>query len=187
MAEAYRTPSSTEHLIIGSGIAGLMLALKLSRQGTVTLIAKSELMDSNTWYAQGGIASVLSPEDSFGRHIADTVTAGAGLCRESIVRMVVEGGPAAIAELIEIGVDFTRWEEPGQDPVFPYHLTREGGHSRRRVIHADDLTGREVLRALVERAQSNPRISIRVNQQAVDLITTDKYGPTFGQNYCLGA
>ncbi len=175
----------TDHLIIGSGIAGLMLAHKLGQIGKVMVIAKELALETNTRYAQGGIATVLSPEDSFERHIADTLEAGAGLCQRDIVQMVVESGPHLIQELIQLGVDFTR--SKGDSSTQPYHLTREGGHSARRVIHADDLTGREVLRALTQAVASNPNIQVFENTFAVDLLTTDKYHPRFDSNICLGA
>jgi L-aspartate oxidase len=172
---------STSHLVIGSGIAGLMLAHKLGKNQRVTVIAKGSLYENNTSYAQGGIASVLSPDDTFERHINDTKLAGAGLCHNDIVEIVVRGGPKAIEELIQLGVDFSRLESTAS-----YHLTKEGGHSRRRVIHANDLTGKEVLRALVESVRANPNITIFENAFAVDLITSDKYAPNFAHNQCLG-
>ncbi len=175
---------SCENLVIGSGIAGLSLALKLARHGQVHLIAKNRLTETNTIYAQGGIASVLAADDSFDKHVADTLTAGAGLCHGDIVRMVVENGPPAIRELIELGVRFT------PDPTssdFPFHLSREGGHSERRVIHAHDLTGREVVETLAARVRAHPQITVTEHHFAVDLITTDKYAPDFARNRCLGA
>lgn len=175
----------TEHLVIGSGIAGLMLAHKLSQIGKVIVIAKESALENNTNYAQGGIASVLSPEDSFQNHIKDTLEAGAGLCHPDTVQMVVEHGPQLIKELIALGVDFTRDGQGGAEQ--PYHLTREGGHSARRVIHADDLTGREVLRALYKSISQNPNVQILENMFAIDLLTTDKYHPRFDANLCLGA
>ena len=161
-----------------------MLANKLGRSEKVTVIAKASLFDNNTRYAQGGIASVLSPDDSFEEHIEDTEIAGAGLCHHEIVSMVVRGGPQAIQELIDIGVDFTRESGASDDD---YHLTREGGHSNRRVIHSNDLTGKEVLRALVNAVVNNPNITIYEQAFAVDLITSDKYCPSFKENSCLGA
>ena len=173
----------SDHLIIGSGIAGLMLAHKLGQNSKVTVIAKSKIIDNNTNYAQGGIASVLSPDDSFQKHIDDTLEAGAGLCHEDIIVPCRKGDPKAIDELIQLGVDFTKEEDAeGSD----YHLTREGGHQERRVIHAHDLTGREVLRALIEAVRSNPNISILENHFAVDLITSDKFQPNFEKNSCFG-
>jgi L-aspartate oxidase len=172
-----------ENLIIGSGIAGLSLALKLASKQKVMVIAKGGLTDSNTWYAQGGIASVLDEEDSFERHIEDTLVAGAGLCRRDIVELVVTSGPRLIAELIDLGVPFSE-EEPASGH---FHLSREGGHSHRRVIHVDDFTGQGVLRTLVARARTEPNITIVENVMAVDLLTTDKYAPDFAQNRCIGA
>lgn len=181
------------YLIVGSGIAGLSLALKLAKQGKVLVIAKGLTTESNTWYAQGGIASVFDDTDSFEAHFRDTLEAGAGLCHEAVVRMVVERGPAVVQELIHYGARFTRREEDGppksieDDSSFPYHLTREGGHSHRRVVHALDVTGREVISTLLGRVRQNAQIQILENQVAVDLITTDKYRPSFSGNRCLGA
>ncbi len=174
----------TDHLIVGSGIAGLMLAHKLGQAQKVVIIAKESLSENNSSYAQGGIASVLSPEDSFAKHIEDTLEAGAGLCHREIVRAVVEAGPAAIKELIALGVDFTRGK--GGNASQPYHLTLEGGHSERRIIHANDLTGAEVVRALVLAIRNNPNITIYENMFAIDLITSDKVRPIFEKNFCLG-
>src|SRR5437870_5000973 len=126
----------SDFLIIGSGIAGLSLAIKLSELGTVTLVSKREFLEGSTLYAQGGIAAVMSPEDSFERHIQDTLKAGAGLCREDIVRGVVQEGPVRVKELMDWGMAFTR---DAQDEDL-YELGLEGGHSRRRVLHAGDYT-----------------------------------------------
>ena len=173
-----------ENLIIGSGIAGLTLALKLAQKQKVMIIAKGGLTESNSWYAQGGIASVLSAHDTFEEHIEDTLVAGAGLCRRDIVEIVVTSGPQRIRELIERGVQFSQ-EDAGSGPT--YHLTREGGHSQRRVIHADDLTGQAVLRALITSARHDANITILEQHMAVDLLTTDKYAPDFAANHCVGA
>ena len=177
------TNKETDYLIIGAGVAGLSLALKLSRLGRVMLIAKSDLIDSNSWYAQGGIASVLGEEDTFEEHIQDTLVAGAGLCHEEIVSLVVREGPDAIQELIDLGVQFDK-EKDGDEQ---FHLTREGGHSRRRVIHAKDLTGKEVISSLLHAVRSAEAITILENHIAIDLLTTDKYQPDFSRNSCLGA
>lgn len=168
------------HLVIGSGIAGLSLALKLARREQVIVISKNSLIENNTFYAQGGIASVLDQHDNFDNHIKDTLEAGAGLCHLDVVKSVVEAGPKLVQELIEFGVKFTA--ASGN-----YHLTKEGGHSHRRVIHADDITGREVMRALVDQARANPNITIFEDQMAIDLLTTDKYAPDFDRNACVGA
>ena len=171
-----------DNLVIGSGIAGLSLALKLAKEQQVTVIAKGSLTESNTWYAQGGIATVLDESDSFARHISDTLVAGAGLCHQDIVEMVVTAGPRLIQELVDFGVPFSEEEVGGS-----LHLTREGGHSHRRVIHAFDQTGQAVLRTLVDKVRSEPNITVLEDQMAVDLLTTDKYAPDFGRNTCIGA
>ncbi|MDH4222656.1 MAG: L-aspartate oxidase [candidate division Zixibacteria bacterium] len=154
----------TDFLIIGSGIAGLSYALKVSETGKVAIITKKKDTESNTNYAQGGIAAVLSPSDSFDLHIQDTLKAGAGLSNEVVVRKVVESGPAAIQELIQIGVDFTRAKKE-------LDLGREGGHSRNRVAHAADLTGREIESSLIRAIKSKKNIAIYEDHIAVDLIT----------------
>jgi len=134
-------------LIIGSGLAGLTMAIKLAEHRKVGLITKKTLLDGASGYAQGGIAAVLSAEDSLDAHIQDTLSAGAGLCDESVTRYVVEHGKAAIDWLIEQGVPFTRDDSSETG----YHLTREGGHSRRRIIHAADATGQAVQETLAIR------------------------------------
>ena len=170
----------SDFLILGSGIAGLSFALRAARHGSVTVLAKRGRSESNTAHAQGGIAAVLSPLDSVEQHVQDTLIAGAGLCRERAVRVAVEEGPARVRELIELGAEFTRDSTP-----LGYHLTREGGHSQRRVLHAADLTGREVERALLAAAD---RAGIRVaeEQVAIDLVTAAKLGAG-GRDRALGA
>ncbi len=179
-------PTYTPHLVIGAGIAGLSLALKLAKAGTkVLLLAKGRLEESNTWFAQGGIASVLDPTDSLENHVRDTEVAGAGLCHDAIVRMVVASGPRLVSELVAMGAKFDHSEE--MDDESPYHLTREGGHSHRRVIHAKDVTGREVVRALMAQVRANPNIEVMEDTVVIDLITTDNVAPDFSANICLGA
>jgi L-aspartate oxidase len=170
----------SDFLVLGSGIAGLSFALQAARHGSVTVLAKRGRAESNTAYAQGGIAAVLSPADSFAEHIRDTLVAGAGLCREPAVRIAVEEGPARVRELIELGAEFTREPTP-----LGYHLTREGGHSQRRVVHAADMTGREVERTLLDAAD---RAGIRIDDEhiAIDLITASKAGAA-GPDRALGA
>jgi L-aspartate oxidase len=159
-----------DFLVIGGGIAGLSFALQAAKHGSVVLLAKRGRAESNTVYAQGGIAAVSSPTDSVDAHVQDTLVAGAGLCREDAVRVTVEEGPARVRELIELGAEFTRDGTP-----FGFHLTREGGHSQRRVLHAADMTGREVERVLLEAAEK-AGIQIFDQHTAIDLITTGKLG-----------
>src|SRR5512145_1319516 len=156
-------------LVIGSGIAGLSFALRAAGNGSVNIVTKKEAAESSTNYAQGGIATVWSGEDTFESHIEDTHRAGAGLCRPEVVDLVVRDAPARIKELMTWGVRFTR-----RDGGHEFDLGREGGHSRRRIFHAQDLTGREVERALLARAKANPRIRIFENFAAVNLITRRK-------------
>jgi len=162
---------TSDYLIIGSGIAGLSLALKAARGGTVSIVTKKETMDASTNYAQGGIASVLDPEDSFDLHIADTIAAGAGLCNEEIVHMVVTNGPDMIRELISLGVNFSHDTARAER----LDLGREGGHSRRRIVHTKDLTGQEVEGSLIQNVEKNDKIRIYENHMAIDLLTTSKF------------
>ncbi len=160
----------TDYLVVGSGIAGLSFALEAAKSGTVAIVTKKEKMEGSTNYAQGGIASVFDPADSFESHIQDTLKSGDGLCHEDIVRLVVEDGPARIQELMSMGVRFSLQEEDNES----LDLGREGGHSRRRIVHTKDLTGREVERTLLERVEENENIRIYENHMAIDLITKSK-------------
>jgi L-aspartate oxidase len=160
----------SDYLVIGSGIAGLSFALKAASKGTVNIVTKKEKMDASTNHAQGGIASVLDPLDSFDLHIADTIESGAGLSHEKIVRMVVTNGPDMIRELISLGVDFSYNKKADM-----LELAQEGGHSRRRIVHTKDLTGQEVERTLIENVEGNKNIRIYENHMAIDLITTSKF------------
>ena len=135
---------------------GLMFAIKASETGSVTVLTKAASNEANTAYAQGGIASVWSVDDSFESHVEDTLRAGAGLCNRAAVETIVRDGPEAVRELIALGTQFTRVEEGGEDE---YDLGREGGHTHRRVLHAQDLTGREIMRALGEAARGSGAIS----------------------------
>ncbi len=153
-------------LIIGSGAAGLTLALSLAENAKVAVLSKGALNEGSTWFAQGGIAAVLDDEDSIEDHVADTMNAGAGLCHKDSVRFTVERSKAAIQWLIDQGVSFTKEHEGGG-----YHLTKEGGHSHRRIIHSADATGKAVHSTLIERVQSHPNINIYEHHIAVDLIT----------------
>lgn len=171
-----------DFLVLGSGIAGLSFALKVADHGRVAIVTKKSRAESNTNYAQGGIAAVTSKEDSFEEHVRDTLEAGAGLCKEKVVRMIIEEGPARIAELIEFGMKFSEREINGTREL---DLGREGGHSKRRILHAKDVTGREIERALLAAIAARPNIEIFENHFAVDLITTQKLGYV-GENRCLG-
>jgi len=157
-----------DFLIIGSGIAGLSYALKVSSLGSVAVITKKRKSDSNTNYAQGGIAAVMSPADSFEKHIADTLVTGCGLSHPDVVERIVRTGPACIEELISLGVRFSRERQKRAGEL---ELSREGGHSERRVVHAADFTGREIEKALLDRVHENPSITLYENHIAVDLIT----------------
>jgi L-aspartate oxidase len=178
----------SDFLVIGSGIAGLSYALQAANHGSVAIVTKRDISESATKYAQGGIASVFSAEDSFDAHIEDTMVAGAGICHEDVVRMVVEEGPQTIRNLIEWGVKFTT-NEAGAD----YDLTREGGHSARRILHAEDITGREIERALVEAVRQHPNVQVYEHHIAIDLITAAKVERRSAErcqtepNRCLGA
>jgi L-aspartate oxidase len=162
----------TDFLIIGSGIAGLSFALKVASFGSVAIVTKKNKLESSTNYAQGGIAAVMSSEDSFEKHIKDTLTAGDGLCHEDVVKIVVEEGPARIEELIDWGVPFTH-KKYGAKKEFD--LGKEGGHSQRRIVHAKDFTGHEVEQTLVDKVEKDPRIKIFENHIAIDLITQSKF------------
>ncbi len=175
-----------DFLILGSGIAGLTFALKVAPHGRVAIVTKKDRAESNTNYAQGGIASVTSKEDSFESHVCDTLAAGAGLCREPVVRTIVEEGPARIAELIALGMKFSETAAVGLDGGKQLDLGREGGHSERRILHAKDVTGREIERALLAAVSRQPNIEIYENHLAIDLITSQKLGYV-GENRCLGA
>jgi L-aspartate oxidase len=159
-----------DYLVLGSGIAGLSFALQAAGHGSVAVLAKRGRSETNTAYAQGGIAAVFAPQDSFEQHVQDTLIAGAGLCREEAVRAAVTEGPARVRELMELGAEFTREATP-----FGYHLTREGGHSQRRVVHAADLTGREVERTLLE-AVARADVQFFEEWHAIDLITAGRLG-----------
>src|SRR6188768_186936 len=143
-----------DFIVLGSGIAGLSFALKVAEHGRVAIITKKNRADSNTNWAQGGIAAVTSKEDSVEMHVRDTLEAGAGLCREDVVRTIVTEGPARIQELIDLGTHFTQRE---------VELTKEGGHSMRRVLHAKDATGAEVERALLDAIARHRNIEVFEN------------------------
>ena len=162
----------SDFLVIGSGIAGLSFALRAVSKGTVTILTKKGASDTGTNYAQGGIATVWSGEDSFESHIEDTHSAGVGLCRPDTVNMVIRDAPARIRELIDWGVRFTR-----QTCGKKFDLHREGGHSSRRIFHIKDFTGLEVQKALLERVAEHPKIQLFENHVAINLITGKKASP----------
>src|SRR5210317_1571512 len=178
---------STDFLVIGTGISGLSFALKAAKIGTVAIVTKKAKVDTATNLAQGGIAAVLSDEDCFELHIQDTLRSGAGLCKEEVVRMVVENGPARIQELLDIGVQFKTMEKDASH----LDLGREGGHSARRIAHALDLTGSEIENALLHKVEENPNIRLLENHLAVDLLIGSKAGVKPPESHfddlCLGA
>jgi len=159
-------------VIVGSGLAGLSVALNLAESARVAVIAKRSLTEGASDWAQGGIAAVLDSTDSVENHVQDTLVAGGGICDEAATRYIVENGPAAIDWLIEQGVPFTR----DDTAELGFHLTREGGHSHRRIIHAADATGHAVMTTLVERVRSHPNITLLEDHFAIDLITADRLG-----------
>jgi len=169
-----------DFLILGSGLAGLTAALHLCRHGRVLLMTKRGIGQSNSDWAQGGIACVVDPSDTFDGHVDDTLSAGAGLCKEDVVRAIVESGPERIRELEDWGVEFER------NGDHRYDLGTEGGHSRRRVLHAGDITGHVVISSLVERVRNEPNIEIHPNAMAIDLVTTGWIGSD-AESRCIGA
>lgn len=171
-----------DFLVIGSGIAGLSFALKASKKGKVLILTKVNADETNTKYAQGGIATVFDPNtDSFEKHISDTLIAGDGLCDKKIVEIVVTEGPDRINELIEYGANFDK-EDSGE-----YNLTREGGHSEKRILHYKDITGWEIERALLEQVKANPNIEILTHFFAVEIITQHHLGePKDDHIECFG-
>ena len=169
--------------IIGSGLAGLSVALHLAEKKNVVVVSKGELLDGASNWAQGGIAAVLDSGDSHEQHIDDTLIAGAGLCDEGATRFIVEHGREAIEWLIEQGVPFTR----DDSAELGYHLTREGGHSQRRIIHAADATGHAVQVTLEQRVRAHPNITLLEHHCAIDVITTKKLDPSAkGAPRCVG-
>lgn len=166
----------SDFLVIGSGVAGLAFALKVAQQGKVHLLAKTSLPQTNSAMAQGGIAAVMGPEDSFESHIKDTHTAGAGLCRDEVVKNFVRQAPERIKDLLDWGVEFDK------------DLTREGGHSFRRILHHEDQTGLAIHSQLLKKAQAHPNITIFEHHFAIDLILNKKIWPhQMGPTECLGS
>ncbi|MGA3113663.1 MAG: L-aspartate oxidase [Syntrophobacteraceae bacterium] len=154
-----------DYLVIGSGIAGLTFALKAARSGSVAIVTKKDKLETNTNYAQGGIASVFGQDDSFDLHVQDTLDAGDGLCHPEVVDFVVRTGPDRIGDLLELGVAFNRGAGPDS-----FDLGREGGHSRNRILHAQDMTGKAVEKVLMAAAEADPNIVIFENHLVLDLV-----------------
>ena len=174
----------TDFLIIGSGIAGLSYALKICAYGSVAVITKKDKKESNTNYAQGGIAAVTDADDSPLLHFDDTITAGDGLCKPDIVRTVVTEGPDRVRDLINWGVPFSR----SKTRKSGFDLGREGGHSRRRILHVRDLTGQEIEKILLQKIGENPNITIFEDHICIDIITAKKLGlKNVAKNQCFGA
>jgi len=176
---------ASDVLVIGSGIAGLYYALQVAEHAHVSLVTKKAAADSATNWAQGGIAAVLAPDDSFDSHVQDTLTAGAGLCDETVVRHVVERGPAMIEGLLKLGADFDVADEERSSRA-SFDLGREGGHTHRRILHHRDATGREIERVLVGRARNHPNIDLYEDHCGIDLLTSRKAGHP-GPDRVLGA
>ncbi len=178
--------NDSDFLVLGSGVAGLFYALRVAQHGRVAVVTKKEAVQSATNFAQGGIAAVVSDEDSFEAHAKDTMNAGAGLCHEDAVNFVVERGRAAIEALGKLGVEFDREGGGATQGSADFELGREGGHTVRRVLHHRDATGREIERALLARARAHPNITLLEDHCAIDLLTTRGAGLP-GPNRSLGA
>jgi len=172
-----------DHVVVGSGIAGLTYALKAASKGSVAIVTKKSRADSNTAWAQGGIACVTSSEDSIALHVKDTLIAGDGLCDEEAVLSIISEGPERIAELVALGMHFDERKTPAGNRELD--LGREGGHSKRRILHSKDTTGFEIEKTLLAAVAAHPNITVLENHMAVDLITTGKLGYAM-QDSCVG-
>jgi L-aspartate oxidase len=172
-----------DFVVIGSGIAGLSFALKAAKHGSVAVITKRKGADTNTAWAQGGIACVTSDEDTFALHVRDTLEAGAGLCDEAAVRTIITEGPQRIRELVDLGLHFDERDVSGHRE---FDLGREGGHSKRRVLHVQDVTGKEIEETLLRQLARQSHVDLLENHMAVDLITAGKLGFA-AEDRCLGA
>ena len=175
----------TDFLVIGSGIAGLTFALKAVKYGKVTIVTKANLEDTNTRFAQGGIAAVFSEPDNFEKHVSDTLIAGGGICNEEVVRMVVQEAPDRIKDLINMGVSFDKKEDG------TYDLAKEGGHTEYRILHHKDKTGESIQKTLMERVRNEPNINILEHHFAIEILTQHHLGEVVKRNYpdikCFGA
>jgi len=175
----------TDFLVIGSGIAGLTFALEAVKYGKVTIVTKANLDNTNTRYAQGGIAAVFSEPDNFEKHINDTLIAGGGICNEEVVRMVVTEAPERIKDLIELGVSFDKKEDG------TYDLAKEGGHTEHRILHHKDKTGETIQNTLMDRVRNEANIEILEHHFAIELLTQHHLGEIVKRNYpdikCYGA
>jgi len=175
----------TDFLVLGSGVAGLTFALKASKYGKVSVVTKANLIDTNTRYAQGGIAAVFSEPDNFEKHVHDTLIAGDGCCDEEVVRMVIKEAPDRIRELINLGVPFDKKSDG------TYDLAREGGHTEHRILHYKDKTGEAIQKTLMDRIKEDPNIDIYEQHFAIELLTQHHLGEVVKRNYpeikCFGA
>ncbi|MEA2068904.1 MAG: FAD-binding protein, partial [Verrucomicrobiota bacterium] len=165
-------------------MAGLISALELAKHGRVLVASKVEASECNSFYAQGGIACVIDPDDTTDAHVKDTLGTGYGLGDPDIVKKIVQGGYKRIAELEALGIQFDQRKRKGKENE--YDLGQEGGHSHRRVLHAGDITGQSMMQVLIKRTRENKNITIRENLMAIDLITTEWIGHP-GSNHCVGA
>ncbi len=177
-----------DYLVVGSGIAGLTFALKAAHTGSVAIVTKKDKLETSTNYAQGGIATVCGPDDSFQLHVEDTLRSGDGLCHPEIVEMVVKNGPERIHDLVDLGVSFN----PAETAAGRFDLGREGGHSRNRILHSQDMTGKAIEKVLIAAAEANPNIVIFENHMVLDLIIQHhslRSGSTsfYQQDICRGA
>ncbi|MBN2786561.1 MAG: L-aspartate oxidase [Pontiellaceae bacterium] len=178
------TSTSYDFLVIGSGLAGLTAAIELSRHGSVLVASKEQASECNSFYAQGGIACVIDPEDSIEAHLEDTLQTGQGLVDQNVARKIIAAGKDRICDLEELGIEFDHRRRKGYENE--YDLGKEGGHSHRRVLHAGDITGQSMMQTLLSLVRKNEHICIRENLMAIDLVTTGWIGHP-GPNRCAGA
>jgi L-aspartate oxidase len=186
MPQSGQLPSiSTDFLVIGSGLAGLFFAYKAADHGRVLIITKDQICESSTYYAQGGVASVIAKNDSFESHIEDTMKAGAGICHEDVVKITVTTGPERIKELIQLGVNFDKASHSDDHEAFD--LGREGGHSQRRILHAEDNTGKAIETTLMQKILEKKNVTVLTHHMLIDLLTSSKVGFGFDHEQCYGA